>query len=105
MKNFIKKYCISESATLLDALIKIQSNGHKTVLVVKNDLTLSGILSDGDIRRALIREVLIQEPVSSIANKNFLFLGNKKRKIKLNESIYILPVVKKGKLIDVIECK
>lgn len=69
-------HIIFQEASLLDALKKISSikEGPLVLFVVDKEQRMIGTLTDGDIRRALIREVRVDSPVCEAAHRNFNFL-------------------------------
>lgn len=93
-----------------EAMEKITDNQRGTVIVVDDNFYLQGVLSDGDIRRAMLRGATMITPVSKILNMNpVVITGKDSAQEKAEEifgkedSIKILPVVgKSNKLIDVI---
>ena len=58
----ISLYCIAENATIADALTVITENKRGCVIVISDQGALLGILSDGDIRRALVRGAMELTP-------------------------------------------
>lgn len=64
MKNF-ERVLISPTVPLREALEKIDNAGSRMVLVVDETRRLLGSLSDGDIRRGLLRGLTLADPVSS----------------------------------------
>lgn len=63
-----EKALIGPEATFRDALISIDSTGGGMALVVDPDRRLLGALSDGDLRRALIRGAALEDPAINAAN-------------------------------------
>jgi len=59
---------ISPLATLREALEAITKNGRQAVLVVEADGRLAGMVTDGDVRRALLRGVPFDGAVADIMN-------------------------------------
>ncbi len=55
MYSDLKECCVAVDATLMDAMRVIDQAGAGIALVVDQDLRLCGTLTDGDIRRAIIR--------------------------------------------------
>lgn len=55
MRSQLKKFLISDSATMGDALKQIDMNQHGFVVVVDKENHLCGVLTDGDIRRAVMK--------------------------------------------------
>lgn len=64
-----EKALIGPEATFRDALISIDSTGAGIALVVDADRRLLGALSDGDIRRALIKGAGMEDGAAGAANK------------------------------------
>lgn len=67
MKSW-ERILIDPATTIRDALVKINEAGTQMALVVDAERRLLGTLSDGDIRRALIRGVTIADPVGQAMN-------------------------------------
>ena len=65
--------CIPESSTLKEAMQAIDLWGFQSVAVVKSDLTLVGVISDGDIRRALLANASLESFVKDFMNKTPVF--------------------------------
>ncbi len=63
-----ERVLISPDTALREALIKINEAGTQMALVVDANRRLLGTLSDGDVRRALIRGVGINDPVERAMN-------------------------------------
>lgn len=66
-------YCIHREFSLRSALVQLESlrNVSLTLFVVDDSNKMLGTLTDGDIRRALIRGANLTDCVSSIMNKNY----------------------------------
>ena len=76
LKKNINDYCISETANLTDALTIIDKNKIGLLFVVNDDGRLVGSLSDGDVRRWIMRcadRILSNETVKYIVNHNVRF--------------------------------
>lgn len=60
------KHFIPYGSTLIEALDKLNnlSGSNMTLLVIDEDMCMCGTLTDGDVRRALLRGVSLQAPVS-----------------------------------------
>ncbi len=73
----LDKHIISADATVLDALDRLNrlSGSSMTLFVTAEDGRLAGTLTDGDVRRALLRGVSLDAPVSHAVNRNFKWLG------------------------------
>lgn len=61
-----RRVLLNERATVQDAIRSLDQSGQQIVLVVEPDDRLIGTLTDGDIRRGLLRGLTLQSPVSPI---------------------------------------
>ena len=66
-------YTLAPDATLLDAVAKINRNRSRTVLIVEAG-KLTGLISEGDVLRGLLRGVDTHAPAREVANRSFRFL-------------------------------
>ena len=92
-------HIISQEQTLIDALQRINSisNGPLVLFVVDNFQQMVGTLTDGDIRRALIKGIGVDSPIKNHRNFNFLRRGinddvvhiHKQRELKMK----LVPVL------------
>ena len=83
-------YTLSNKATILDTLKKIDSLSSKVTriaFVVDNNNKVLGSVSDGDCRRALIKGKKLDTNVTEIMNKNFTFLKKGKYDIQTIQDI------------------
>lgn len=105
----LKRHTITTNKTLKEALkqINMHSNSVLLLFVIDKKQKLVGSLTDGDIRRGLINGVNLNEPVTKIMFRNFLFaqqseIDKKIKSININQ-VKLLPIVDKdGRLIDVV---
>jgi dTDP-glucose pyrophosphorylase len=70
------RHLINEDASLLDALARLNalSGQVMTLLVIDGDGVMRGTLTDGDVRRALLRGVALDSPVTDAVHREFRFL-------------------------------
>ena len=68
---------INPEDTLKEGISKIESGQCKIALVVNKEKQLLGILNDGDVRRALLRNISLNDSVSRAMNTNFIFAENR----------------------------
>ena len=71
MRDKLERCRVPEHASLLDALRALEHGGIEVALVVDADERLVGILTDGDIRRALLGGARLDAPLASHANRRF----------------------------------
>jgi len=102
----ISDLTIDENNTVLEAM-KLLDKTAKKVIFVAPDNKLKAVITDGDIRRHILRGGLLNEPISKIANYSPIYITvNEKRKamhmIKQHD-INVLPVVDScGKVLSLI---
>lgn len=105
--NNLDNALIHADATIRDALSIIDKGGIKIAMVTKEDQTFIGTISDGDIRRGLLRGMTLNSPIESIISKNPITYtkNDSKRKIinqAIKKSLYHIPILDEhDRLIDV----
>ena len=110
IKNW-KASIISEKATLSQAIKAINSNKLKVAVVVSQKKTVLGLLTDGDIRRAIVNEKNLKSKALDVATKNPLIIPSnvnyeKIKQVMDKNEIFQLPVVdKKSKIVNIISAK
>lgn len=108
------KYLIKSDATLLKALEAINSIGGMdalTLFVVDEKNSVIGSLTDGDIRRGLIKGESLESNVIKIANKLFTYIRTTECDVKTihiakKKGIELLPVLDNDmKIVDVVNLR
>tara|TARA_Y200000002_G_scaffold383206_1_gene404008 strand:- start:1223 stop:2299 length:1077 start_codon:yes stop_codon:yes gene_type:complete len=109
MVTSISKYLCYKTASIKSCLSKINASGHNTIFIINKKRKLLGSLTDGDIRRALLRNLSISSSIKEIYNKNPKFVLRDKysesdiKDIFDKEQINLLPIVNdNNKIISVI---
>ena len=103
-----KNYTVTAEENMLDALIKIDANKQGFVIVVDAENRVQGVLTDGDVRRAIIKGATTVDTVEKIHTKNARTVSvsdgfEAVTELFKSESIKFLPIVdKEGKLINLI---
>ena len=102
----IKSRIISPSASLLDAMKQMDEVKVKILLVFEGE-HFEGLITIGDIQRAIIKNIALKDPVSRILNKNKIYgyqsegedsIREKMRKMRAE----VMPVLdEQGDLADV----
>lgn len=109
MKNLnLKKYLISSRANIKQTIIQINKFGLKLVCVVEKNNRLIGTVSDGDVRRGLIKNLTLENSIKKIMNKNPKFIKQKSKVLQASKifskfKVQAIPVLdKNGLLIDIV---
>lgn len=99
---------IDRTSSLISAMNLIEKNKQGFVIVCNNENFLFGVLTDGDIRRAIISGLSLKTSVDMVCNQDVLRVSNVSNFNDIaeffnKESINFLPVVDEGnKVINVI---
>ena len=93
----IKKCLVNESVPIKEALKIIEENQNGFVFTVDNFEKVTGIVTDGDIRRAMINGISLDKEISSCSNTNFIWASideSREQLIKkLDSHIRFIPVL------------
>tara|TARA_Y100000588_G_scaffold246622_1_gene261031 strand:- start:19472 stop:20524 length:1053 start_codon:yes stop_codon:yes gene_type:complete len=95
MKNIV----INKETTLKEAMEKLSETGDKTIVIIDSKNKLLGTLSDGDLRKAILKGININSSVKNIYNKTptFLIKGeystSSARDIFLKSGFDLIPIV------------
>lgn len=108
MENRFSVFTVSENESMIDALGKIDRNTQGFVIVVNDDETVLGVLTDGDIRRSIINGSIDSDSVSAIYTRNARTVNvsdgfEAVTELFKNQRIKFLPIVDdQGKLVNII---
>jgi len=96
------------NSNIKQAIKILNKYGSKTIIVINNNNKLIGTLSDGDIRRSIIKGFNLESSINKIYNKKPIFIyeneidKKKIRQIFLKKKIHLIPVInKKKKLVKI----
>ena len=110
MKKKLNKFCfLNQSQSIDKAIYYLNKNNLYGFLVITDDKNnLVGTISDGDIRRALLKKIKTSKKVSLIMSRNPFFLNQyndeKIKKIFFNLKLKHIPILdKNGKVSDIIK--
>jgi dTDP-glucose pyrophosphorylase len=103
-----KKSIILESSRIIDALSAINFSSIRMALVCDKDMRLSGVITDGDIRRYLIKSGSINDPIDKIINKNPTCSTiddsrEERKKLMIKKDLIGLPIIDKQRKLLAIE--
>lgn len=108
MKNY-RKHLVRSQSTIKEALIRLDELSTDAILfVVDNEDRLLGALTDGDVRRGLIKEVSVDEYVDVIIQSNPKYIRKSDfdihKTIELREGLLkVIPVLnERDQVIDII---
>lgn len=106
-KISVEKYLIEIGSTIKSAMEIIDQNATGICFIIKDD-AIVGVATDGDIRRALIKGISIDDKIEKVMNKDYKSLPIKadEKTIAKNLTIKhkIIPLLdEKNKIIDIAE--
>jgi mannose-1-phosphate guanylyltransferase/mannose-6-phosphate isomerase len=107
----LREYIINNEATILDALKAIDHNKNGFVIVENEGGGCVGVLTDGDIRRAIINGRNVGEKVSDIVRGSFSYIRTDTELATVvkrfeDEKIKFIPVLDaQDKLVNIIKKK
>ena len=97
---------INQNASIKEALKVIDKGAIKVAVVLSDDGLLLGMLSDGDIRRALLKGMSLDDSITSIINRDPVVANindTKERILELanEKKLHQIPIISNGKLIGI----
>lgn len=103
----LDRYCVGERYTIKEVLEQFESYNHRVAIVTNASGKVIGVVSQGDILRALSAGQNLYTPVNQIIQNSFLHLYEKDMEkaypIFKKKKISLLPVIdQSNKLIDFI---
>ena len=109
MSNILKYMTVAKSSTIKNAMININKNKTGSVFITKNKSIL-GMVTDGDIRRYLIKNKKLDTKIEKLMNKKFVSIHSfetRENIFKITEKykhkIRVFPIVNKNnELVDFI---
>lgn len=107
MVKRINDFLISRTKTIKDAMEQLNSINGKGIYVIDEKGSVCGSITDGDIRRALLRGVNINDNVGKAMQENFIFVSpdlseSQKKETLVSHGIQSVPILNSNKqLIDI----
>ncbi len=71
-RKSLAKCIINEDCNLREVISTIEAGGLRIALVLNKEKKLVGTITDGDIRRGLLRGLSLKSPIQSIIKKNYI---------------------------------
>jgi len=105
----IKKLLVANTCNIREAIKILDFGGKGIVFVVDAKNCVNGIVTDGDFRRAVLKNISLEKNIKSITNTNFISLDIKStdkevvNTFLLNPTIEILPIINDGRLIKILQ--
>lgn len=98
-----KNVIINEKSSMYQAIKILQKKALQILLVVNNNDEYVGTVTDGDIRRALLKKKTLDDKIILAVNRKSIFITKTLPKLFINElmtnyNIASLPIIKKKKI-------
>lgn len=95
-----KKLLIQKNETIYEAIKIIDSTDLRACFVTNKDNKLCGSVTDGDIRRGLLKKISFEEKIFKICNKKPKYVYEKNKNVKkFSTDINCIPIINKNKKI------
>ena len=106
------KFLVDQDCSLISAMQKVDKSGLRSLVVIDKKKKLLGTLTDGDIRRSILRTNNLSKTIKKIFNKKPAFVFENNFSIKKTKEIFekkncdIIPVINENRVVkDVILSK
>ena len=103
----LSKYKISDKKLIEHAIEMIELNATRCVIIHNGTDKVIGIVSEGDILRAILKGISTTSPVKQIMNRNFVYLKEKdddKILSLFKSGITLIPILNENfQLIEIVE--
>ena len=107
MKNININEFIAQSDISIRNSMKVLEDSGEGIIIIYKDNRVYGIVTDGDIRSAILKGVSLNDDIETITNTNFFSLSNNTEDSKIenifrNTKARQIPIIENGLLLDII---
>ena len=101
----LSKVIIGANVTIREALNALSNSGQKCLIIVNSNKQLLGTLSDGDLRKAILKGIGIDKPITKIYNRNSVYLTRDAfettqiKNIFLENKFDLIPIVDESNIV------
>ncbi len=92
MNNDLKRYCVRDDATIFDGIQSLENSEAGFSVVVDADDKVQGVLTDGDVRRALLEGNALMQPVLPHVHTDFLSVGEEATRTEVLDLMQALKI-------------
>ena len=86
----MKSYCINPNTSLIECMRSMDITGAGIALAVDSEFRLIGTISDGDVRKALVKGCPLDSSIATHINRN---------------CFYVLPTVPRVEVLDIMQAR
>ena len=94
--KLFKSLILNKDKSVIMAIKKIQNNPIKTLVIVDDKNILIGTITDGDIRRGMLKGYTIKTKVNKFVNKNLKKILNENSVNYSTKNIVLIPRINKN---------
>ena len=103
----LKRFCIGQDKSIRDTFKQMDRSGKKFTLVQDEEEMIVGIVTEGDLRRAIWAATSLDRNILVITNRDYVHFpqnydADEVRQIFDQTNIRQIPIVQEGKLIDIV---
>ena len=105
----VDELCVPPELGLIDAMKRLDETGYRVLLVVDDKRRLLGVLTDGDLRRYILRTGQLDGRLQDAYNPHPIFLTQanfseaRAKRVLLEHHIDVLPIVDDmGRVVDIV---
>ena len=106
----INSLVISKEESIKETMGTLNKTSSKILLVAGNTGQLVGVVTDGDLRRGIVKGLALSDPVKNVMRENFCYLDantpniyNRARELMLEKKIEQVPILdSSGYILDII---
>tara|TARA_X000001036_G_scaffold422237_2_gene444995 strand:- start:746 stop:1813 length:1068 start_codon:yes stop_codon:yes gene_type:complete len=97
-KEKISRYIVQKDVTIIEGMKIIDSNDTKILFIINELKELAGVVTDGDIRRAILKGKSLEKPIFNVCNKNPIqhnqdYSINNIKNIMIDKGIQAVPII------------
>tara|TARA_B100001057_G_scaffold500944_1_gene619037 strand:+ start:10860 stop:11912 length:1053 start_codon:yes stop_codon:yes gene_type:complete len=97
----LKKNLVKKNSSILDVIKSLNNSNEKICLILDHKKKICGLITDGDLRRIILKEKNFKTKITKLYKKKFIFLKNDnslsyaKNIFEKKKDIEYIPVLKK----------
>ena len=101
-KQLLKSNFVSSSASILDVIKSLNKSKEKICIVLNSKKRVCGLITDGDLRRIILKEKDFKNRITKFFKKKYVFLRENTNKLDAKKiflkkkDIHFIPVLRRN---------
>lgn len=101
-KNFLKSNLVKYDDSIISVIESLNNSSEKFCLVLTKKKKICGLITDGDLRRILLKKKNLKTKITKLFNKKFIFLkegslfSDAKKIFEKKKDVQYIPILKKN---------